>query len=430
RDRYGRMQYVIDALVEERFANGYRESASDLAQAIREVVPSGNTANPRTQHTDRPLTIMTRSLLLEKSQPRRSAPRLPDPLPDSGGQAVTTEYQAQLAAAEESSQSQSQSQSEAASQSEWGHAQPAAALFEIPPLARADGTPMPPFRLSAGMMPSSDLASVIGGHTVTGTGHQGTEAVESRSHRLAFIVLGIATLVGAVAAVVMQVGDDATPPTEQAAMVKTSTPPPVVASVQDDHAVKPDDTTPSDPTPPAPPVDTKETAPTAPAADDKTKPVAEAAKPPADKPATKDDGAKAIAKDDAAKPATKDDSAKTKDDKPEVPARKANGAGAVAGAPTAKKKVGCQSPEHVDPFDTRPLCTYGELTAVRIWSKPWATVTIDDVYQGETPSLVVKVARGKHVLRLTTSTGVTKREMINVGKEVQTLRFNMEDEDR
>ena len=406
RDRYGRMQYVIDALVEERFANGYRESASDLAQAIREVVPNGNTTNPRTQHTDRPVTIMTRSLLLEKSQPRRSAPRLPD----SGGQAVTTEYQAQMAAAaEESSQSQSQSQSEAASQSAWGHApQPAAPLFEIPALARADGTPMPPFRLSAGMMPSSDLASVIGGHTVTGTGHQGTEAVESRSHRLAFIVLGIATIVGAVAAVVMQVGDDATPPaTDQAAIapVKVATPPPPVPP-PDDHAAKPDETkTTPDQTQPAPPVDTKPDPATPP-------PVA----PPlteTDKPADK-----------AAKPAAKDDAAK-----PDVTAHKAP-AGAGAVAPASKKKAGCQSPEHVDPFDNRPLCNSGgELTALRIWSKPWATVTIDEQYVGETPSLVVKVARGKHYIRLSTNTGVTKREMINVGKEVQTLRYNMEEDE-
>ena len=39
RERYARMQQLIDALVEERFANGWREGASDLAALIRESAP-------------------------------------------------------------------------------------------------------------------------------------------------------------------------------------------------------------------------------------------------------------------------------------------------------------------------------------------------------------------------------------------------------
>jgi len=60
-DRYASMQEMIDAIVDERFANGYREGASDLAAAIREV--DLGSAAP-TQVMDRPVTIVTRSLLL------------------------------------------------------------------------------------------------------------------------------------------------------------------------------------------------------------------------------------------------------------------------------------------------------------------------------------------------------------------------------
>ena len=60
RDRYGRMQQMIDALVEERFSNGFRDGAADLAQAIREVAPRSDFGSPRTMHTDRPVTIVTR----------------------------------------------------------------------------------------------------------------------------------------------------------------------------------------------------------------------------------------------------------------------------------------------------------------------------------------------------------------------------------
>ena len=66
RDRYARMQHLIDAIVDERFANQWREGASDLAVAIREVasdtVPV--VSPPRTQRT---VTLATHSLI---SQPR------------------------------------------------------------------------------------------------------------------------------------------------------------------------------------------------------------------------------------------------------------------------------------------------------------------------------------------------------------------------
>ena len=68
--RYPTMRALIDALTDARFANGYREGASDLAEAIREVAPAMAIEQPapasRTQTTDRPptgVTIVTRSLL-------------------------------------------------------------------------------------------------------------------------------------------------------------------------------------------------------------------------------------------------------------------------------------------------------------------------------------------------------------------------------
>src|SRR5690606_18715672 len=75
RDRYPSMQSLIDAIMDERFTNQWRDGANDLATAIRAItpgLPSVAPAGPRTQVTDRPVTIVTRSLI---SQPQRlSAP--------------------------------------------------------------------------------------------------------------------------------------------------------------------------------------------------------------------------------------------------------------------------------------------------------------------------------------------------------------------
>lgn len=74
RDRYASMKALADALMDERFANGWRESASELAQLIRESTGAGEPApERRTQHTDRPVTIVTRSLI---SQSKPAAPDL------------------------------------------------------------------------------------------------------------------------------------------------------------------------------------------------------------------------------------------------------------------------------------------------------------------------------------------------------------------
>ena len=223
RDRYKSMQHMIDAIVEERFANQYREGASDLAQAIREcAIGSPVLAQPRTQITDRPVTIVTRSLI-ELTPPRRAS---------RGSSSNISQSR---------SQSQSEySQSEASmSRSARGTPPPmsdellrAAALLEIPPMLRADGTPMPPFRLSPQPMQGTELDSVVGGNTVTGA-VPGVAASPVSSTRWTIAILGLAALIGAIAAAVIQLtpsdsnsNEAAPPPVSQPAVVQEPTPQP------------------------------------------------------------------------------------------------------------------------------------------------------------------------------------------------------------
>ena len=171
RDRYARMQQLIDALVEERFSNGWREGASDLAQAIREGSPHTATHQPRTMITDRPVTIATRSLLKELTPNARTAVGTPAPTPvsplDSGGRTKAI-ADAELRAA-------------------------------AVPMLRSEGTPMPPFRISS---TGQELASVS--HTVTGSHHVAVEVEARSTTRWTIGVLAIAAMIGAIAAVVIQ----------------------------------------------------------------------------------------------------------------------------------------------------------------------------------------------------------------------------------
>ncbi|HEY4182999.1 MAG TPA: protein kinase [Kofleriaceae bacterium] len=83
RERYQRMQHMIDALKNECFTNQWRESASDLAALIVEAAQPGapSTSGPRTMVTDRPVTLFTRSLIQEQTPARRaSSPRPVDNL--------------------------------------------------------------------------------------------------------------------------------------------------------------------------------------------------------------------------------------------------------------------------------------------------------------------------------------------------------------
>jgi serine/threonine protein kinase len=254
RDRYGRMQQLIDALVEERFANGYREGASDLAQAIREVAPKADAVvGPRTMHTERPVTIVTRSLLpADIAPPRRpsnppshtpsnppshtpsntASPRTPshtpqyplgplDPPPrDAFPMQPTVGVQTKARLAEPLPQllppedqfpqlriSAAHTTARVVDQVALAQAaNAAAAMLQLPGILRADGTPMPPFRLSEAALPGDELASVIGGHTMTG--HGASVAVDVRGHRWTIAVLAAATLLGVIAAVAIQLTPD------------------------------------------------------------------------------------------------------------------------------------------------------------------------------------------------------------------------------
>ena len=187
RDRYARMQPFMDALIDERFSNGYRESASDLAAAIRECAVSGPSVGaPRTQVTDRPVTIVTRSLI---SQPKRlpSQPPVVDhktatPVPSQSGH-VTNPTQASVSV------------------------RGSAPVLIPPPLP-----PMPPFMLSQATT-AEELGSVHGGHTASV--HIASLPAVRALPRWTFGVLGVAALLGVAAAVAIQIapsadGDDAT----------------------------------------------------------------------------------------------------------------------------------------------------------------------------------------------------------------------------
>jgi serine/threonine protein kinase len=275
RDRYGRMQQMIDAVVEERFANGYRDGASDLAQAIREIAPRSD-SGPRTMHTDRPVTIVTRSLLRDVTPARRpshppshpasypashapsypasypvsNAPSYPaaypasqpplyplgplDPpprdefpmqptvaptsahaidLPSARFPAVATEGVETLLRADEPPpgefpmvpSSGSHTVARVVDQVAFAEAaNAAAAILQLPSILRADGAPMPAFRMPSGVLPGDELASVVGGHTLTGHAAGAAAAVENRSYRWTILVLAAAALIGIFAAIASQ----------------------------------------------------------------------------------------------------------------------------------------------------------------------------------------------------------------------------------
>jgi hypothetical protein len=277
RDRYGRMQSLIDALVEERFANGYREGAADLAAAIREVAPRSDFGSPRTMHTDRPITIVTRSLLRDVTPARRPSyplapddpppanafpmqptvaatsaraieltgiaeypappptaatieraasglPQLYENVPGSGAQTVAREVD-QVALAEA--------------------AAAAAALLQLPAGLRADSNPMPPFRPAQPGLPGDELASVIGGHTISGHAGAVAVAVEQRGHRWTVGVLVAAALIGVGAAIALQL----TPDSSNAAVEPVAKPaePFLSPSSLSDNALEPHQPAPATP---------------------------------------------------------------------------------------------------------------------------------------------------------------------------------------
>jgi serine/threonine-protein kinase len=63
RQRTPTMQHLADDLVEQRFANGWRDGAPELAQIVKDVRIRPRPIGHKTQITDKPVTIITRSLL-------------------------------------------------------------------------------------------------------------------------------------------------------------------------------------------------------------------------------------------------------------------------------------------------------------------------------------------------------------------------------
>jgi serine/threonine protein kinase len=249
RDRYARMQSMIDALVEERFANQYREAASDLAQAIREcnVAPSGAYAQPRTQVTDRPVTIMTSSLI-ELTPHRRSAGRISQPsisrsYSESQSRSVSQAHSEAFSVPVRATPMPSTSFDSAARTAITDEVARAAAMLELPLMLRADGTPMPPFRLSQQAMQGDELASVVGGNTATGV-VPGIATGERSNTRWTIAILGIAALIGAIAAAVIQLTPTSAPKTSSVpSQPARSEPPPPPPSVSRDlsQAIAPEE---------------------------------------------------------------------------------------------------------------------------------------------------------------------------------------------
>jgi tRNA A-37 threonylcarbamoyl transferase component Bud32 len=214
RDRYKSMQQLIDAIVEERFSNHWREAAADLAAAIREAAPGPFAQSPRTQVTDRPVTIMTRSLLRDVT-PARRASGLPArvlatpvghparaPIEDTGPSVVVAEDLDERGDLEPTRDAAAQLP-ESGAQTKLllleEEAARAAAMLEIPSRFRAEGGPLPAFRFTGELGPGSqELASVVGGHTITS--HQAIDPTSSS--RWAIAVFVIAALLGIIAALV------------------------------------------------------------------------------------------------------------------------------------------------------------------------------------------------------------------------------------
>jgi serine/threonine protein kinase len=211
RNRYPRMQHMIDALLDERFTNQYREGANDLAQAIREIAPGAvpSSGGPRTMVTDRPVTIVTRSLI---SQPQRaSSPRV------VVDESIETLDQDSTSARTSMLEMRSVQRSSVPLIPESGARTAIVEMpvlhtpapLPLPPTARLDGTPPPnPFALAA-MLPSPELASVHGGSTVTGA--SAIDLRDFRASKWTFAVLGIATLMGVIAAIAIQLAPSAEP---------------------------------------------------------------------------------------------------------------------------------------------------------------------------------------------------------------------------
>jgi serine/threonine protein kinase len=229
RDRYPRMQQMIDAIVDERFNNGWREGANDLAGLIRDVKPGSASSNgPRTQVTDRPVTIMTRSLISESALAKRraSSPRMQSqsqleysspasvPSVSQDFDSVEATHEVSMPAARGSAVIVPPSgartmlvEMPAAQMQELQNmpALPSPVLAPTPEQIAAAAAAQAYQRMSSPML-NHEMASVHGGHTFTGSA--AIDVRDARSNKWTFAVLGIAALLGVIAAVSISTSGD------------------------------------------------------------------------------------------------------------------------------------------------------------------------------------------------------------------------------
>jgi len=209
RDRYASMKALADALMDERFANGWREGASELASLIRE---NHGGAEPvperRTQHTDRPVTIVTRSLI-SQSKPVPAPPNeaaWAEPIPtrpsrpsskalrDANSVEQTSERSAHADSLERTSERR-------IARPSVPQGSPLPMVSGLESGARTNsGWMEPPAQVTA-----AEMASVHGGSTVTGSSQI---ALAEKSSRWQLGVLGVAAMLGIGAAIAIQIAPD------------------------------------------------------------------------------------------------------------------------------------------------------------------------------------------------------------------------------
>ena len=263
----------------------------------------------------------------------------------------------------------------------------AAAMLEIPPMFRADGAPMPAFRFPDAAGPSAhDLASVVGGHTMTG--HQ-VASESGRSSRGTVAILGIAAMIGIGAAVAFHLKPTATEAApaaaadERRADRREPLPPPTVTPPAATPTVavqptfpKPANPPPSTATPPPAPEPTAAIAPTPP-------PTAPTPPDPSGKPAGTERPPGVAAGRTLATP-------------PPSPVR-----------PAIRKEPGF----------------------LRVHTTPWAWAMVGNEKQ-DTPAAKFKLAPGRYTVRLNFPTlGITETHQVTIEpQKTFTLNINKEEE--
>jgi hypothetical protein len=96
-----------------------------------------------------------------------------------------------------------------------------------------------------------------------------------------------------------------------------------------------------------------------------------------------------------------------------------------------KKKLPCQDPWLVDPYDARPVCETRpkaklDTQVLKITSNPWARVEIDGEYRGDTPALTIRLPLGSHHVVLRAEGYEPKTMTVKLGDSPEIVRVNFE----